>query len=46
MQKEQYEALEMETVEFDTEDVIMTSPGQGQLPQPDPYTPGGDPFGF
>ena len=34
MQKEQYEALEMEIVVFDTEDVIMTSPysnreGQG-----------------
>ena len=26
MQKEQYEALEMETVVFDTEDVIRTSP--------------------
>ena len=26
MQKEQYEALEMEIVVFDTEDVIMTSP--------------------
>ena len=25
MQKEQYEALEMETVVFDTEDVIRTS---------------------
>ena len=33
MQKEQYEALEMEIVVFDTEDVIMTSPysnGEGQ----------------
>ena len=28
MQKEQYEALEMETVVFDTEDVITTSGGQ------------------
>ena len=26
MQKEQYEALEMEIVVFDTEDVIRTSP--------------------
>ncbi len=30
MQKEQYEALEMETVVFDTEDVITTSPGGNQ----------------
>lgn len=45
MQKEQYEALKMETVEFDTEDVIRTSPGGG-IPQPPPYEPGGDPFGF
>lgn len=31
MEKEKYTALEMETVEFDTEDVIRTSnPGEGQ----------------
>ena len=30
MQKEQYEALEMESVVFDTEDVITTSPGGSQ----------------
>ena len=30
MQKEQYEALKMETVVFDTEDVIRTSPGGNQ----------------
>ena len=28
MQKEQYEALEMETVVFDAEDVITTSPNR------------------
>lgn len=26
---EKYEALEMEVIEFDTEDVITTSPGNG-----------------
>ena len=30
MEKEKYAALEMETVEFDTEDVITTSPGGNQ----------------
>ncbi len=28
MEKEKYTALEMETIEFDTEDVIYTSGGQ------------------
>ena len=28
MEKEKYTALEMETIEFDTEDVITTSGGQ------------------
>ncbi len=28
MEKEKYTALEMETIEFDTEDVIITSGGQ------------------
>ena len=30
MQKEQYETLEIETIEFDTEDVIRTSPAGGK----------------
>ena len=30
---EQYEALEMEVIEFDTEDVITTSGGDIELPE-------------
>ena len=34
MQKERYETLEMETVVFDTEDVIRTSPEKIPVEQP------------
>ena len=30
---EKYEALEMEVIEFDTEDVITTSGGEFELPE-------------
>ena len=33
MEKEKYAALEMETIEFDVEDVIRTSPEE-EIPRP------------